>query len=159
MKTVLIAILHVLFCSTLAVAQPAAPAATTRQASAPVTTPTTKPMKIRITDGTLVLTATLEDSAPAIDFASMLPLSLTLEDYAATEKIAYLSRKLRITGAPAGIDPDVADIAYYAPWGNLALYYRDAGFANGLVRLGRLEGGVAALQRLGRTRVRIERID
>lgn len=135
------AILLVLVCATCAVAQPA------------------KPMKIRITDGTQVLTATLEDSAPAADFASMLPLSLTLEDYAAKEKIAYLPRKLVTTGAPAGIDPDVADIAYYAPWGNLAIYYRDAGFDKGLVRLGRLDGGVAALQRLARTGVRIERID
>jgi hypothetical protein len=141
MKIPLTAILLVLACATCAVAQPA------------------KPVKIRITDGTLVLTATLEDSAPAADFASMLPLSLTLEDYAATEKIAYLPRKLVTTGAPAGIDPDVADIAYYVPWGNLAIYYRDAGFDNGLVRLGRLDGGVAALQRLGRTSVRIERID
>lgn len=159
MKTRLIAIAHVLVCSTCAAAQPAAPAAAARQASAPATQATSKPMKIRITDGTLVLTATLEHSAPAADFASMLPLSLTLQDYAATEKIAYLPRKLVTTGAPAGIDPDVADLAYYAPWGNLAIYYRDAGFDNGLVRLGRLDGGVAALRRLAGTGVRIERID
>jgi hypothetical protein len=159
MKTSLIAILHVLVCSTCAVAQVAAPAAAARQASTPAAPSTSKPMKIRITEGTLVLTATLEDSAPAADFASMLPLSLTLQDYAATEKIAYLPRKLVTTGVPAGIDPEVADLAYYAPWGNLVIYYRDAGFDKGLVRLGRLDGGVGALQRLGRATVRIERID
>ena len=89
----------------------------------------------------------------------MLPLSLPLEDYAATEKIAYLPRKLVTSGAPAGIDPAVADIAYYVPWGKLAIYYRDTVFDKGLIRLGRLDGGVAALQRLGRTTVHIERMD
>lgn len=80
-----------------------------------------------------MLTAALEGSASAADFASMLPLSLTLDtDYAATEKIAYLPRTLTTAGAPAGVDPAVADIAYYAPWGNLAIFYRDAGYATGL---------------------------
>lgn len=147
MNTMFAAIGLVFFCSISAFAQPAA------------TAPTSKPMKIHLTGGTLVLTATLEDSAAAADFASLLPLSVVLEDYAATEKIAHLPRRLKTAGAPAGIDPEVADLAYYAPWGNLAIFYRDAPFADGLVRLGRLDGGLAALQRLGRTTVRIERVD
>ncbi|MCX8004006.1 MAG: cyclophilin-like fold protein [Burkholderiaceae bacterium] len=159
MKILILALVYVLMGSNFAVAQPAVPP-TVGAAAAPAAKPTTtQPVKIRITDGTLVLTATLEDSAPAADFASMLPLSLALEDYAATEKIAYLPRKLKTTGAPAGIDPEPGDLAYYAPWGNLAIYYRDAVFANGLVRLGRLDGGVPTLERFGRTKVRIERID
>ncbi|GAB7216701.1 cyclophilin-like fold protein [Dickeya oryzae] len=52
----------------------------------------------------------------------MLPLTLKLEDYAGTEKIAYLPRKLTTQGAPAGIDPDVGYLTYYAPWGNLAIF-------------------------------------
>jgi hypothetical protein len=50
---------------------------------------------------------------------------VTLEDYAATEKITYLSRKLSTANSPAGSQPSSGDIAYYAPWGNLAFFYKD----------------------------------
>jgi hypothetical protein len=54
----------------------------------------------------------------------------TLDDYAATEKIAYLPKKLSTAGAPAGADPTVDDIAYHGPWENLAIFYKDFGYAN-----------------------------
>ena len=102
-------------------------------------------MKIRLTLNGQSTTATLDDNATARDFLSMLPLTLTLEDYASTEKIAYPPRKLSTQGAPAGIDPEVGDITYYAPWGNLALFYKDFGYSTGLIRLGRFDAGVEAL--------------
>lgn len=45
-------------------------------------------MKIRLTVGGKVATGTLNDSASARDFAALLPLTLPLEDYASTEKVA-----------------------------------------------------------------------
>lgn len=114
-------------------------------------------MKIRITiDGTPI-TATLEDNATARDFASLLPLTLTLEDYASTEKISDLPRRLSTEGAPAGADPDVGDIAYYAPWGNLAIYYKDFRYSDGLIKLATIDDGVQALRRDGAFQVVIER--
>jgi hypothetical protein len=116
-------------------------------------------MKIRIEiEGTSV-TATLDDTEAARDFASLLPLTMTLEDYNSTEKIAFLPRKLSTRGAPPGSDPDVGDIAYYAPWGNLAIFYRDFGYSTGLVKLGSIDAGVEALRRPGSLRVTIERLD
>lgn len=105
------------------------------------------------------ITATLNDSEAACDFASLLPLVVTLQDYAATEKIATLPCKLSIAGAPPGSDAEVGDISYYAPWGNLALNYRDFGYSAGLVKLGRLDGGVDVLQRSGSMRATISRIE
>lgn len=116
-------------------------------------------MKIRIETEETSLTATLEDTEAARDFAALLPLTLTLEDYASTEKIATLPRKLTTRGAPPGADPDVGDLAYYAPWGNLAIYYRDFGYSAGLVKLGRIDGGVDALRRPGTLRVTISRAE
>jgi hypothetical protein len=63
------------------------------------------------------LTATLADNQTSRDFISLLPLTLKLKDYASTEKISYLPRKLLAADAPAGSDPAVGDITYYAPWG------------------------------------------
>jgi len=65
-------------------------------------------------DGTAI-TATLDDNATARDFASLLPMTLSLDDYNATEKISDLPRRLFTEGAPAGSDPSVEDITYYAP--------------------------------------------
>ena len=125
---------------------------TTSNATAVSVQPTAAPreeaMQIRIKAGQTVITARLEDSAAARDFAAMLPLNVTLKDYASTEKVADLPRKLSTNGAPEGVDPDLGDIAYYAPWGNLALYYRDFGYSPGLVRLGRIESGVEELATL-----------
>lgn len=113
---------------------------------------------IRITLGDRFLSASLEDSAATRDFMAQLPLTLDLEDYSATEKIAYLPHKLATHGAPSGIDPEVGDVTYYAPWGNLALFYRDFGYSAGLVRLGRITAGLEHLDYRGSKLVKIERI-
>ena len=103
-------------------------------------------MKIRLDIEGTALTATLEDNETARDFASLLPLALTLEDYAATEKISDLPQRLSTTGAPAGTAASVGDIAYYAPWGNLAIFYRDFGYSKGLIKIGTIDTGMEALR-------------
>jgi hypothetical protein len=108
-----------------------------------------------ITEGTTVF-ARLEDNATAKDFAALLPMTVTLRDYARTEKIADLPRRLSTDGAPPGFDPSVGDIAYYAPWGNLAIFYRDFGYAGSLVKLGALESGAAAFSRPDAVQATIE---
>lgn len=115
-------------------------------------------MNIQLTIDGQVLTAKLEDSAAARDFAALLPLTLDLEDYAATEKIAQLPRKLSTAGAPAGITPAIGDITYYAPWGNLAIFYKDFGHAAGLVKLGHIKGDIQVLSGRGMIRARIEAV-
>jgi hypothetical protein len=102
-------------------------------------------MKIRITLEDTELTATLVDSQTAQDFIALLPLTITLEDYAGTEKVSNLPRRLTTEGAPSGSDPYVGDITYYAPWGNLAIFYRDFGYANGLVILGKFDSDIEVL--------------
>lgn len=77
-------------------------------------------MKIQLIINDHQLSATLEDSLPAREFIAQLPLTLQLEDYAETEKIAQLPRRLNVTCEPEGITPLAGDIAFYAPWGNLA---------------------------------------
>ncbi|HVI35429.1 MAG TPA: cyclophilin-like fold protein [Gaiellales bacterium] len=116
-------------------------------------------MKIRMDIEGAAITATLLDTATARDFASLLPLTLTLNDYAVTEKISDLPRRLSTEGAPLGSDPSVGDIAYYSPWGNLALFYKASGYASGLVKLGKFDSGAEALKRPGPVTVTIELIE
>jgi hypothetical protein len=112
-------------------------------------------MKIRMDVEGAEVTATLDDNATSRDFVSLLPLTLTLKDYAETEKVSDLPKRLSTESAPPGADPSVGDIAYYAPWGNLAIYYRDFGYSNGLVRLGKIDSGAEALNRPGPLKVTI----
>jgi hypothetical protein len=116
-------------------------------------------MKISIEVEGKVITVTLEDSAVSTDFITLLPLTLTLNDYASTEKISDLPRRLSTQGAPAGSDPSIGDITYYSPWGNLAIFYRDSGYASGLIKLGKINSGIEALNRPGSFRVKIDLIN
>jgi hypothetical protein len=113
-------------------------------------------MKINIKVKDKVVTATLSDSKTTRHFISLLPLTLTLEDYARTEKISDLPERLSTEDAPLGSDPSVGDIAYYTPWGNLAMFYRDSGYANGLVILGKTDGDIEAFNVPGSVEVTIE---
>ncbi|MBT2700303.1 hypothetical protein J7E79_23345 [Bacillus sp. ISL-40] len=117
-------------------------------------------MKIKLTVGQDEYTASLNDSKTASDFIDLLPMTLTLEDYAGTEKISDLPKRLSTTGSPEGTAASIGDITYYAPWGNLAIFYRDFGFAKGLIKLGRIESGTEKLaNNHGDFKVKIERID
>lgn len=59
--------------------------------------------------------------------------------------------------APAGYNPSVGDITYYAPWGNIAIFYKDFGYASGLIKLGRFDSGIGLIQKVkGSAKVRIE---
>ena len=50
----------------------------------------------------------------------------------------------------------MGDITYYAPWGNLAIFYKDFGYSRGLVILGKIDSGLEALIVPGSLRVTIE---
>ena len=102
-------------------------------------------VKIRIKVEQEVLTATMLNTETSCDFLSMLPLKLHMKDYSGTEKISDLPRRVSTENAPSGCDPSVGDIAYYSPWGNLAVFYNNSGYANGLVKLGSIDGGIEKL--------------
>ena len=116
-------------------------------------------MKIRMTVEGKPITATLADNDTARDFASLLPLAVTLTDHAATEKISELPRRLSTEGAPSGIDPAVGDLSYYSPWGNLAIFYKDFGYSSGLIKLGKIDSGILALSRPGPLRATLELVE
>jgi hypothetical protein len=103
--------------------------------------------------------ASLADNPTSRDFVSLLPITITLEDYAATEKIGYLPRKLSTAAAPAGTEPRTGDVTYYAPWGNLALFHKDFRYSSGLIPLGKIESGLQALKEPGSVTATIELID
>ncbi|KRE33663.1 hypothetical protein ASG82_21525 [Mycobacterium sp. Soil538] len=97
------------------------------------------PPGIQMIVGGRQITAELADNPTARDLATQLPITLDFHDLDGVEKIARLPRALTTDGLPAGADPEVTDIGYYAPSQDLVLYYGDVGYWNGIVRIGRFD--------------------
>lgn len=117
-------------------------------------------MKLKITFGETELTAILYDNPTSRDLISMLPITTELEDYASNEKIFYPDRKLSSEGAPSGFDPSKGDITYYAPWGDVAIFYKNFSYSKGLISLGKIENnGIEQLKNAGNASVTFELID
>ncbi len=115
-------------------------------------------MSVRFAFSGQTFTATLFDTPSARDFASMLPLDLTISDYATNEKIAYLPRKLTEQGSGPFENEAPGDLCYYAPWGNLAFFYAGYRWSRGLIRLGRLDTGPRPLMTRGEFPLRADRL-
>lgn len=108
------------------------------------------------------ITASLADNQTARDFYNQLPLIMKLEDYADSEKIGRgIPKKLSIADSPKGYAGNRGDLAYYAPWGNLAVFYTDShvGYANGLVYLGKITSGLETLSKLDGEKVTIKKVE
>lgn len=83
----------------------------------------------------------LNDSSGANDFYQQLPLSIVVEDYAGSEKIFYPPEELDVSDTPMAQGP-AGTLAYYAPWGNVAIFYGECGEYEGLYQLGEAVSGV-----------------
>ena len=86
----------------------------------------------------------LNDSPAANAFYQQLPLSVSVEDYAGSEKIFYPPENLGTNDTPMAQGP-AGTLAYYAPWGNVAIFYGECGGASGLYELGEVVSGAAAI--------------
>ncbi len=78
-------------------------------------------------------------------FLELLPLTLNMTHYNNTEKIGKIGNKINISGLKKSFDPDVSDIAYYEPFGNLCFFYRDFGLSYGLYSIGKVVDGIEKL--------------
>ncbi len=102
--------------------------------------------------------AELNGSASAESLWAMLPVTVDFEDFNGTERIAYTDEKISTEGAPASYTPNAGDITLYAPWGNIAVFYRPFRESRGLVPLGHFVEGADKISTLGEA-VRIERAE
>ena len=110
---------------------------------------TLKNARIKLTvNGNEEVFVKLEDNQASRDFLEMLPLTLTFEDFNSTEKIATLPNELSTEGQPSGYIPEIGDFAYYAPWGNISVFYKDFRYSNSLYKLGTIESGTEIFENL-----------
>lgn len=92
-------------------------------------------MKIKVTANGESTVFELNGSQAANELYGQLPMSLKVDDYAGKEKIFYPSNKLGVDSTPLA-DAQVGTLAYYAPWGDVVMFYKGFGCASGLYELG-----------------------
>jgi hypothetical protein len=115
-------------------------------------------MKIRLKVEDKVMTATLSDSKTTRDFVSLLPLTLTMNDLFRREKFAHLPRAISEEGKRAHTY-EVGQVVYWSPGPDVAIFYRHDGekIPNpGIIVIGKIDSGVAALDVAGSVKVTIE---
>lgn len=116
--------------------------------------------RIKLTVNGNEIFVNLDESQASRELLEMLPLTLTFEDFNNTEKIATLPDELSTEGLPSGYTPEVGDFSYYAPWGNISVFYKDFRYSNSLYKLGRVESGIEILENMnGNFEVTIERVN
>jgi hypothetical protein len=96
-------------------------------------------LQIEIRVGDERFTATVDDTPAGRDLLAQLPQTIRMSDHGGVEKTGTLLAPLSLEGQPAGADPDVGDLGYYAPGSDLVFYYGDQSYYDGIVILGSLD--------------------
>jgi hypothetical protein len=107
-------------------------------------------MRVRLTVDGAAATARLYDTATALDFAALLPVTLRVHDLGGREKAGTLPRAL--TGGDGQATYRAGQLGYWSPSHDLAVYYHEDGFRippPGIVMIGEVESGLDAISNAG----------
>ena len=82
----------------------------------------------------------LNDSTAARQLYDQLPLLVEVDDFSTNEKIFYPSQELDTSDSPAA-EGGAGTLAYYAPWGDVVMFYDDYSANSSLFELGQAVSG------------------
>ena len=106
--------------------------------------------QISVTCGDTQVVYALNDSPAAQSLLSQLPLTVAVEDFSTNEKVFYPPQELDTSDTPLA-EGGAGTLAYYAPWGDVVLFY-DSFSANGsLYELGEAVSGVENIGQMSGT--------
>lgn len=99
----------------------------------------------------------LNNSQAAKALYDQLPLSIKAEPYSDNEMIFYPPEKLATEHTPMA-NAKAGTLAYYAPWGDVVMFYKNFGSASGLYELGHAVSGAEHIRDISGT-ISIEKAD
>lgn len=106
--------------------------------------------QIAVTCGDVQVVYALNDSPAVQSLLSQLPLTVAVEDFSTNEKVFYPPQELDTSDTPLA-EGGAGTLAYYAPWGDVVLFY-DSFSANGsLYELGEAVSGVENIGQMSGT--------
>ncbi|EAI8833057.1 hypothetical protein CX019_07725 [Campylobacter coli] len=116
-------------------------------------------MQIKLLFNGKELLVNLEQNEASRQFYNTLPLELEFSDFIGKEKIAHLPKALNAKGSSA-YKPQIGDLFYYVPWGNIGIFYELQNANEDLVFLGKIQGNLEFLKiQKDDFKVRIEKGD
>lgn len=115
-----------------------------------------KLVRITLTSKDVKIEAILNESAPAKELLSRLPITLNLHQHQAREYYA----NIRLDKNDRTQDGyQVGDIAYWTP-GNSLVFFYDKGYTGSLIQMGKITAGLDKLSKMGSSfEVKIEKIE
>ena len=109
-------------------------------------------MTMVVQNGDTQIRFALNDSPAARSLMAQLPLTLEVQPFGGNEQTFYPPQALDTAGTPAITSAEAGTLAYYAPWGDVVLFYeRFSGGSGGLYELGKAVEGDGAIRELSGT--------
>lgn len=96
--------------------------------------------RISVQFGENVVVYELNNGSAATSFYEQLPLTIAVEDFSTNEKIFYPPRELDTDDSPLA-QAGAGTLAYYAPWGDVVMFYGDYNENPSLYALGQVVSG------------------
>lgn len=106
------------------------------------------PKRINVTDGSHSVTFELNGTSAAQALYDMLPVTKEVQNYSTNEKIFYPETAISYGSDCIEDDCPAGTLALFSPWGNVVMYYGDAGKYNGLYVLGEAVEGADQISEL-----------
>lgn len=106
------------------------------------------PKRINVTDGSHSVTFELNGTSAARALYDMLPVTKDVQNYSTNEKIFYPETAISYSSDCIEDDCPAGTLALFSPWGNVVMYYGDAGKYNGLYVLGEAVEGADQISEL-----------
>jgi len=113
-------------------------------------------IKIKVTVGGQVLTATLIDNATTRSLIAKFPLTVRMEDLYSREMCYRFPDPLPASEAQRG-GYEVGDLSYWTPGHSLVIFYKQNGeVISNLQKIGRFDSGVEVFEKTGDVDVKFE---
>ncbi len=103
--------------------------------------------QIAVTCGDLQVVYALNDSPAAQSLLSQLPLTVAVEDFSTNEKVFYPPQELDTTNTPLA-EGGAGTLTYYAPWGDVGLFYASFSANGSLYELGEAVSGAEDISQM-----------
>lgn len=93
----------------------------------------------------------LNNSSASKELYAQLPLNIKVENYSNDEKIFYPPNKLTTSNTSLAKNAKAGTLAYYAPWGDVVMFYKDFRSSSGLYELGKVLWGAEYIESMSGT--------
>lgn len=103
--------------------------------------------QISVTCGDTQVVYELNDSPAAQSLLSQLPLTVVVEDFSTNEKVFYPPQELDTSDTPLAVG-GAGTLAYYAPWGDVVLFYDSFSANSSLFELGEAVSGAEDISQM-----------